>query len=447
MYYILNQTKQIIGASDALLKFCGLAHIDTLCTNITLGKLKFDLDESSVVITTQMGQEQFATTQTTLATMLGEVTLVALQTTKEVSQVTSVIDEKVSEPSLDMSGEALFELDLDSNNTPLEEPQKRIEPQEKRRTSEDEIEMFDLLLDDEPLEAISTSVPAPKTEPKEEPEAEIALFDLEVDKKSSTIEPEETPESTEPILIDITTVSEQIGISTEDYESFLDEYIDTALELEPQLHNSNIEVRKGAMSTLENLGEILQLPTIGTLLEKISTVDDASLEKSVVAFYNALGRLSTTAPIQEPTSDKSLESTPSIPQEPVIAQPKPNEKSFGQISLEGIKPIHFDFRLEEAANDLSLPVELIEEFVNDFIEQAHIETKKMLEAYEQGDLDTIQKIGHLLKGASSNLRINPLSDTLYEIQFCEDPSLLEGFIKEYWGHFLSFEIQINALAK
>ena len=124
-----------------------------------------------------------------------------------------------------------------------------------------------------------------------------------------------------------------------------------------------------------------------------------------------------------------------------------NEKSFGTISLDGIKPIHFDFQLEEAANDLSLPVELIEEFVHDFIEQCHIETEKILKAYEEGDLDAIQKIGHLLKGAASNLRINPLSDTLYKIQFCEDSSNLEHLIKDYWGHFLSFEIQINALAK
>jgi len=103
--------------------------------------------------------------------------------------------------------------------------------------------------------------------------------------------------------------------------------------------------------------------------------------------------------------------------------------------------------MEAAANDLSLPVELIEEFVHDFLEQAHIETDKMLEAYEKGDLDTIQKIGHLLKGTASNLRINPLSDTLYEIQFCEDSNNLEKLIKEYWGHFLSFETQINFTTK
>lgn len=451
MYYILNQTKQIIGADDALLEFCGLSHIDTLWADIALGKVKFELDVNEVSITTQIAKEQFFTTQTKLSTMLGEVTLVALKAKEELSEETSIIDEVISQTSVD-SSEALFDLDLDSK--PLEEPQKPVEPQ-------DETELFDLLLEeDEPKvsssDSLPTEEPAVEPEAKDETEAEIELFDLQTDEQigsieseisSQTLEEKESSQATEPIRIDIHSVSEQIGISTEDYESFLDEYIDTALELESKLHHSDNQIRQGAISTLDNLGEILQLPTIGALLEKIATVDNASLEKSVLAFYNALGRL-TTISIEKPTSDTKTDTPPvSIPQEPVVKAPVVNEKSFGELSLEGIKPIHFDFRLEEAANDLSLPVELIEEFVNDFIEQAHIETKKMLEAYQQGDLDTIQKIGHLLKGASSNLRINPLSDTLYEIQFCEDPSLLEGFIKEYWGHFLSFEIQIHALAQ
>ena len=70
----------------------------------------------------------------------------------------------------------------------------------------------------------------------------------------------------------------------------------------------------------------------------------------------------------------------------------------------------------------------------------------MLESYKEGDLESIQKIGHLLKGASSNLRINALSDTLYKIQFCEDSSQLEPLIKDYWAHFLSFEHQIKMLS-
>jgi hypothetical protein len=123
------------------------------------------------------------------------------------------------------------------------------------------------------------------------------------------------------------------------------------------------------------------------------------------------------------------------------------EGSFGILDLSDVKPIHFDFRLEEAAEDLSLPVELIEEFVHDFIDQARTETENMLEAYKQGDLNKIQKIGHLLKGASSNLRINPLADTLYEIQFCEDSSKLEALIRSYWAHFIAFEKQMELTSK
>ncbi len=250
------------------------------------------------------------------------------------------------------------------------------------------------------------------------------------------------------ILIDIDKVSEQIGVSHEDYDAFLDEYIDTALGLEQDLQSTDSTKRSNAIATLSHLGDVLQLPVIGDLLEKVDTAAANDLKTTVESFYGALSRITTSqTPQEEPELalfDSGVEVEEKVDTKPEVTV---NEKSFGSISLDGIKPIHFDFQLEEAANDLSLPVELIEEFVHDFIDQGHIETKKMLEAYEKGDLDAIQKIGHLLKGASSNLRINPLSDTLYQIQFCEDPSKLEAYIKEYWGHFLSFEIQINALAK
>ncbi|CAA6820311.1 MAG: Unknown protein [uncultured Sulfurovum sp.] len=118
-------------------------------------------------------------------------------------------------------------------------------------------------------------------------------------------------------------------------------------------------------------------------------------------------------------------------------------KSFGTLNLDEVKPMPFEFNMSDAADDLSLPLDLIEEFVKDFIVQARTETKKMVESYENGDLESIQKIGHLLKGASSNLRIEPLSNSLYDIQFCENSTKLENLIYIYWGQFLAFEQQIN----
>lgn len=105
--------------------------------------------------------------------------------------------------------------------------------------------------------------------------------------------------------------------------------------------------------------------------------------------------------------------------------------------------IHFVLKHKIKINtviDLSLPVDLIEEFVNDFIVQAREEKETFYEACKSGDIDTIQKTGHKLKGVASNLRINPLADTLEEIQFCEDKSRFEPLLKKYWGQFLAFEV-------
>jgi HPt (histidine-containing phosphotransfer) domain-containing protein len=239
----------------------------------------------------------------------------------------------------------------------------------------------------------------------------------------------------------------------------LNEFIENAIEFEEDLASTDTEKFSEAVETLSDLSSVLCLPQVSEILTQISQGKHQEREALIEILYHTLSRLST-AEIKEEIQEEVLEEIPEkiqekvqeiIREEPIettkIAEVSPlNENSFGRISLEGIRPKHFDFQLEEAANDLSLPVELIEEFVHDFIDQAHVETKKMLENYEKGDLDAIQKIGHLLKGASSNLRIGALSDTLYKIQFCERAEDLEGLIKDYWAHFLSFEHQINVIS-
>ena len=237
-----------------------------------------------------------------------------------------------------------------------------------------------------------------------------------------------------------------IGITPEDYNLFLNEYIDTAINLEKELQSPETEKRAAAIKTLSHLSDVLHLPKVNEIMEAIQTADTASQQSHIATLYATLSRLTThqessASPAETPQTEE-LSIGEAVP-EPTA----PSSEGFGTIDLSDVQPIHFDFQLEEAANDLSLPVELIEEFVNDFIAQAKVETPKMLEAYEKGELETIQKIGHLLKGAASNLRITPLADTLYEIQFCNDSSQLEPLIKNYWAHFLSFENQMNLISK
>jgi hypothetical protein len=369
-----------------------------------------------------------------LSSMLGHLTLVEIHTEEEETE-----EDDLSLLTLDDTiDESSTSLDLDSDLISIKSDIE--DSSEETEIAVDDTELFDLAVENEPESSIDTTEDSLNIITEDTDILDLGLSE----KENEVIIDKAISDDTAEILVDIDKVCQQIGVSHEDYDTFLNEYIDTALGLEEDLQSTDHAKRSNAIATLSHLGEVLQLPVIGDIIAKIDTVPADQQKETVESFYAALSRITTSPTSREEHKIDLFDVEEEKEIEPEVTV---NEKSFGTISLEGIKPIHFDFQLEEAANDLSLPVELIEEFVHDFIEQGHIETEKMLKAYEKGDLDTIQKIGHLLKGASSNLRINALSDTLYKIQFCEDSKDLEHLIKDYWGHFLSFEIQINALAK
>ena len=486
MYYILNETDQIIAADTDLLELCGLTHIDQLNLNIALGKTKFDLASAEKLVIKEGDEDTaYPVSKISLSSLLGNLTLVDIQAAEEksedteesiitpdqeselfsieseepeVEETTSVteaaeedtslvdldldiaektaesIDETPSTPSEDTD---ILDLDLDISEKSVESADETLsEPNEDTDTLD-----LDLDIAEESVESAEEVSPAPSED--------TDILDLDLDfaiKEEETPEAEPVSDDTGEILIDIAEVSQRIGVSEEDYDTFLNEYIDTAIGFEEDLKSSDAQKRSEAIGTLSHLSDLLQLPMMSDMIATINTAEGEKQKEIIQSFYSALSRITTSkGPEKEPEIENFVsEEVAAEESEPAVEK---EEKGFGSISLEGIKPIHFDFQLEEAASDLSLPVDLIEEFVRDFIDQAHVETEKMLKAYEEGDLETIQKIGHLLKGASSNLRINPLSDTLYKIQFCEDVSNLENYIKDYWAHFLSFEIQINALAK
>jgi len=349
------------------------------------------------------------------------------------------------------------------------ESEETEETQSKEESAEDDLIS---LLKDEPL--VFESEETEETQSKED-SAEDDLISLLEDEPSKAEEEidniltKNTSSDTKPENIDIEQISKKIGISTEDYTEFLNEYAETALTLENDLKSTQESKKSHAVSTLMHLSEVLHITSLKPILENIQNSTDDNQIENIQSLYGVLSVLTnkdmkiqtaesnTSETVEEINIEETieLEDTPielSVEDkievidnviEPIEEEVAVNPNSFGTIDLSDVKPIHFDFLLDEAANDLSLPVELIKEFVIDFIDQAHEETEKMLKAYENGDLDTIQKIGHLLKGTSSNLRINPLADTLYKIQFCEESSELEALIRDYWGHFLSFENQIK----
>jgi len=419
MYYILNETNQLIAADEEMLSLCGATHIEALSSKIAKDDISLQfIDEETLIIRIEEDAKTFQFTKTSLSGLLGDLHLIHISTSNAHND------------------------DILTINTPQAEPQ------------EDTLELFELL-DDNQNTADARTQETSRYELNEEMPIDLGISD------EKNIFPQNQNLEVEAITIDINKTSQKIGISQDDYQNFLNEFIDTALVLEDDLQSENHEKRSEAIHTLSQLVEVLHIPIMGDIIINIDNTDKANQLQAIESFYHTLSRITTkdtkednediiTIIEETRTPEETLElftESENIEQatieEEVTHIELSSNQSFGSISLEGIKPKHFDFQLEEAANDLSLPVELIEEFVHDFIDQSHIETKKMLEAYEKGDLDTIQKIGHLLKGASSNLRINALADTLYKIQFCEKPDQLEMLIKDYWAHFLSFENQLN----
>ena len=501
MYYITNYNDQIIAADESLLQSLKVENIDDLIKKMILEKISLNIKSSNEIqIVTETDTYSYAMVHSNLSSMLGNLNLIHLEKIEEnTDDTTSFIapevaesgslvaniiqeaeEEIASESTLEdinpllgeASDETLLELDVkeeieqlgdsaDKNSEILENEGElydlsmpdvstkldNLSLDDNLVTPElDDNELFDLTLPTDPMETIDNL----SVNIAEDADDSISISSIET---TETTKETETLD-TDPIIINIQEISDSIGISTDDYKTFLNDYIDTAISLEDELQSNDENERSSAISTLTQLADVLQLPKVNEIIQEISIKSADERPNTVESFYQTLSRLSTE-------ENKNLESSQEDIVDEVVLdlnetndisldqkeEKVPSRNGFGKIYLEDVKPIHFDFQLESAANDLSLPVELIEEFVHDFIEQGHIETKKMLQAFEEGDLDTIQKIGHLLKGASSNLRINALSDTLYDIQFCEDSTKLEDLIERYWAHFISFEQQIDMITK
>ena len=295
----------------------------------------------------------------------------------------------------------------------------------------------------------------------------------------------------EPIYLDVAKISQEIGLSTEDYKLYLDSFIDQSIIDEQRLQDGDDKVIKN----LSNLALTLKIPNINILLLKIKKLPKEKRLSFIDEYYTKLALLTLKKPDNIHQSDmknllekdsleiaekeEELNSTftelistvdkkakieeefsldldkPNKPQkldldldndlelfdleeaQEKISTPEPKEDN--KFTLDNVKALPINYNPKIAAEELNLPVVLIEEFVEDFIEQANHDKEHLLTSYHQKDLDNIHELGHKLKGAASNLRINELADVLEEIQFSTDHNKLESLFTKYWGLFISLE--------
>lgn len=104
--------------------------------------------------------------------------------------------------------------------------------------------------------------------------------------------------------------------------------------------------------------------------------------------------------------------------EPLLAELKHKDKDESPFS-------NYSYDPHIASEELGLPIDLVEEFIQDFIAQANSFKSDLYSSLSQGDMNNLKIKSHKLKGVAANLRIEDALDALtiansahdeYEIQ-------------------------------
>jgi len=85
-----------------------------------------------------------------------------------------------------------------------------------------------------------------------------------------------------------------------------------------------------------------------------------------------------------------------------------------------------------ASDELGLPLDLIEEFIQDFIEQAKEFKPKLFGSLEEHDLDNLKILSHKLKGVAANLRIEDALEKLTIINTSNDTTEIHSNLNTFY---------------
>ncbi|MDY0121540.1 MAG: Hpt domain-containing protein [Sulfurimonas sp.] len=109
--------------------------------------------------------------------------------------------------------------------------------------------------------------------------------------------------------------------------------------------------------------------------------------------------------------------------EPVVEEKQPANKaapSQAVIAEDDDFDYNYVYDPHVASEELGLPLDLIEEFIQDFINQAYEFKDELYESLDQGKIDNVRILSHKLKGVAANLRIEDAFDVLVTVNTSDD---------------------------
>jgi len=128
----------------------------------------------------------------------------------------------------------------------------------------------------------------------------------------------------------------------------------------------------------------------------------------------------------QPILEQRIPSQESIQQEYITHPPEaPNKKYQVNPAIQVAKDEEYSFDPLLASEELGLPIDLIEEFIEDFIAQAYEFENELYNSLNDGNIKNISKLSHKLKGVAANLRVENALNTLSIINSSDDAQVIE----------------------
>ena len=110
----------------------------------------------------------------------------------------------------------------------------------------------------------------------------------------------------------------------------------------------------------------------------------------------------------------------------------PQEKTHSVVEENDGFDYSYNYDPQVASDELGLPIDLIEEFIQDFIAQAKEFKDELFTSIDVGDTDNVQILSHKLKGVAANLRIEDAFNTLSIINSSSDTAEVESHLNIFY---------------
>ena len=124
-------------------------------------------------------------------------------------------------------------------------------------------------------------------------------------------------------------------------------------------------------------------------------------------------------PLKIDYDEKKIEDIqPNNPEEPLIVEDTADIKIKIDEPIIANETYIFDPAI--ASKELGLPIDLVEEFVQDFIHQANNFKDELYASITTSDFDRVKTLSHKLKGVAANLRIQDALEILTNVNLSQD---------------------------